>query len=234
VTKLIVLTPSEQKRFDSPPKFNSNEQALYFSLNKDLQHILSKLRTTTNKVGFLLQFGYFKSHGKFYTANQFRAQDINYILKLLGLNQEQLNLTTYQQRTPMLHRKKILSYLGWKSLDQTVLAEISENLLWHVKKQHAPKQLFLIVIDYCWQHKIELPSYNQVALMITQAYNEYEKTILAQLKKLLNNKHQELLSEMVSVNHKKILQRPIITQLKQINQSLRPSDIQDNVKMFTL
>lgn len=234
MTKLIVLTPSEQKRFDSPPKFNSDEQALYFSLDKDIQHSLSELRTTTNKVGFLLQLGYFKSHRKFYTANQFRVQDINYILKLLELNQEQLDLTTYQQRTPMLHRKKILTYLGWKSLNQTVLAEISESLLWHVKNQHAPKQLFLIVIDYCWQHKIELPSYNQVALMITQVYNENERNILTQLKKSLNNKHQKLLSELVSINNKKTLQRPIITQLKQTNQSLRPIDIQENIKIFTL
>ena len=236
VTKLVILSPSEQKRFDSPPKFNADEQTIYFALNNDILHILDKLRTVTNKVGFLLQLGYFRSHGKFYTANQFRQQDIDYVVRLLGLNATQLDFDKYQKRIPALHCKKILVHLGWKSLDQTIQAEIFEHLLWHVKNQHAPRQLFLIAIDYCWQHKIELPSYNQIALLITQAYNENESTIIAQLKTLLNNKHKKLLTELVSVDNraKRKFQRPPITQLKHINQSLRPSDIQENVKTFIL
>ena len=236
VTKLVILSPSEKKRFDSPPKFNADEQTIYFALNNDILHILDKLRTVTNKVGFLLQLAYFRSHGKFYTANQFRQRDIDYVIRLLGLNANQLDFDKYQKRIPALHRKKILARLGWRALDQTAQTEIFEHLLWHVKNQHSPKQLFLIVIDYCWQHKIELPSYNQIALWITQAYNENESTIVTQLKALINRKHEKLLTELVSVDNdnKRKFQRAPITQLKQINQSLRPSDIQENVKTFIL
>lgn len=166
-----------------------DEQTIYFALNNDILRTLDKLRTATNKGGFLLQLGYFKSHMKLYTSNQFKQQDINYVTKLLGLNANQLDFSKYQQRIPALHRQKILDYVGWKPLDQAAKERVFEHLLWHVKNQHAPKQLFLIVIDYCWQHKIELPSYNQIALLITQAYNENESTIINQLKTLLNNKH---------------------------------------------
>jgi len=42
MTKLVILSPSEQKRFDSPPKFNADEQTIYFALNNDILHILDK------------------------------------------------------------------------------------------------------------------------------------------------------------------------------------------------
>ena len=198
--------------------------------------MLDKLRTVTNKVGFLLQLGYFRLHGKFYTANQFRQQDIDYVIKLLGLNANQLDLSIYQKRIPGLHRKKILDYLGWNPLEQAALDGLFEHLLWHAKNQHAPKQLFLTAIDYCWQNKIELPSYNQIALLITRAYNKNESIIITQLKTLIDDEQRKLLITLVDVDNKnkKNLSRPPITQLKQINQSLRPSDIQENVKLFIL
>ncbi len=234
MTKLVILSPAEKKRFDSPPKFSTDEQAIYFSLNIDLLSMLDKLRTVTNKVGFLLQLGYFKSHGKFYTANQFRKQDIDYVIKLLNLNVAQLDFSLYQKRTPATHRKKILTYLQWKPLDETTQLDIFELLVWHVKNQHSPKQLFLIVIDYCWQNKIELPSCHQISSLITNAYNKNESTIITQLKSLINPNHETSLMKLICVdnNDKKKFNRPFITRLKQINQSLRPSDIQENVKTF--
>jgi len=67
MTKLVILTQSERRRFDSPPIFNANERALYFSLNNTDLQTVHELRTATNKVGFVLQLGYFKSQGKFFT-----------------------------------------------------------------------------------------------------------------------------------------------------------------------
>lgn len=116
VTKLVVLSPSEQKRFYSQPKFNADEQTIYFAFNNDILHILDKLRTVTNKVGFLLQLGYFKSHGKFYTANQFRQQDIDYVVRLLGLNATQLDFDKYQKRQ-IVESIKHGSMITWQHIN---------------------------------------------------------------------------------------------------------------------
>lgn len=234
MTKLVILSPSEQKKFDCPPRFSEDEQAIHFALNNDILHILDGLRTTTNKVGFLLQLGYFKSQGKFYTTSNFRSHDINYIIDQLDLKVDQLNIDKYQKRTPALHRKKILDYLDWKPLNQKTQAEIFEHLLLHVKNQHAPKKLLLMIIDYCWQHKIELPSYNHIALLITRAYNEIDSRIVTQLKALIDKKSSKALDELIrpSNKEKRMFQRSVITVLKQSNHSLRPSDIQNNVNLF--
>lgn len=40
MTKLVILTQTERRRFDSPPIFNANERALYFSLNKSMSEMM--------------------------------------------------------------------------------------------------------------------------------------------------------------------------------------------------
>ena len=217
MTMLVILSPSERNRFDSPPNYKTADQTIYFALNNDILHMLNALRTVTNKVGFLLQLGYFKSQGKFYTASQFRQHDINYVNKLLKRDANQLNFSKYQKRIPALPRKKILAYLGWMPLSQHALEHLYLYFLSHAKNQLAPKQIFLMAIDYCWQNKLEVPSYNQIALLLTQAYNENEAELVAHLKKLLNHEQRELLMSLVSVDdkNKEKFQRPPITLLKQ-------------------
>ena len=147
VTKFAILTEAERRRFDSLPRFNADAQAVHFTLDSEVLHILHNCHTQTSKAGFLLQLGYFRSHGKFYTADQFRQQDVNYIVNMLGLDVCRLNFNTYQKRTPTLHRRKILAYIGWKPLDQNVLENLYQYLLWHARNQYTPKQVFLTAAD---------------------------------------------------------------------------------------
>lgn len=234
MTKLTILSPSERKRFDSLPKFNADEQALYFSTKLDVHYQIEALRTATNKVGFLLQLGYFKSNGKFYTANQFKQRDIDYVTGSLNLNPAKINFDKYQKRVLMEHRKKILTHLGWNPLTQQALNRLSEHLLRYTKNQLLPKQVLLTAIDYCWQNKLELPSYNQIALLITESYNKNETELIKVLKHSLNDHQKELLSSLVVVDSNKKPQRPLITLLKQVNQSLRSTDIKKNIDAFIM
>ena len=69
--KLAILSTPEQRRFDSPTKFNVHGRLLYFSLNKAELDLVKALHKPTNKVGFTLQLGYFKAYGKFFGVEQF-------------------------------------------------------------------------------------------------------------------------------------------------------------------
>jgi len=85
--------------------------------------------------------------------------------------------------------------------------------------------------------KIELPTYNVLALIITHSYNQYENGLINILTNKLTQYHREKLDNMLGLNDlttKKRMQRPPITLIKQINQSLKPSDIQENVKAFKM
>lgn len=55
MTKFVILSTAEHLRFDSTPKFNADDRALYFSLTSEEIKLVRELRTATNKVGFILQ-----------------------------------------------------------------------------------------------------------------------------------------------------------------------------------
>ncbi len=167
MTKLVVLSPAERRRFDSPPNLTGDESSIYFSLPPDVAKIIDRLRTPTNKVGFMLQLAYFKSQSKFFTYDQFKPSDI----------------------------------------------------------------------DYCWQNKIEVPSHNQLALIITESFNQNKTHLVNQVTKFLsNNEDKALLLLMTTENdtEEKQLKKPTITLLRHVNQSLQPSDIKENVEVLEL
>jgi TnpA family transposase len=233
MTKLSILTTSEKRRFESPPSFTSDDRALYFALNKQEMRFIEEFRTSTNKVGFVLQLGYFKANAKFFSAAQFGRQDIEYVASMLGISPGSVNFSSYQKKTPFDHRKHILKLLGWQSFDNTQQAKIVEHIDWLVQRQLAPRNIFFSLIDYCWQNKIELPSYNSLVISIAHGYNHFESQIIHIIAKKLTQYHCEKLNEFTGANNsQKQMQRSPLTLIKQINQSLQPMDIQENIKAF--
>lgn len=237
MTKLVILSPAERRRFDSPPHFTGDERSVYFSLPSDVVEILDRLRTPTNKVGFMLQLGYFKSQSKFFTYDQFRQPDIQYVAQILGCTIDSVYLEQYQKKIPLDHRKKILSLLKWQSFDVGKQKALAEHIVQYVQHQLTAKKICLQAIDYCWQNKIEVPSYNQLALIITESFNQNETHLVNQVTKFLtNNEDKALFALMTTENgaEEKHFKKPTITLLRHVNQSLQPSDIKENVEVFEL
>ncbi len=56
MSNLHILTPNEQQAFDYPPILPVETRAICFAIDNELEKEINRLRTGTNKVGFLLQF----------------------------------------------------------------------------------------------------------------------------------------------------------------------------------
>ena len=61
MSRLAILTEAEQTEFDYPPILTVEARAVCFAINKEVEDKIKLLRPPTNKVGFLLQYGYFGS-----------------------------------------------------------------------------------------------------------------------------------------------------------------------------
>ncbi|MDP1574979.1 MAG: Tn3 family transposase [Coxiellaceae bacterium] len=237
MTKLVILNPNEKRRYDSPPVFNTDERSLYFSMSNEEMELIQSLRTASNKIGFAVQLAYFKANGKFFAVDQFRQQDISYAAKTIGIVAENIDISNYKNETPIKHRKRIFTLLNWHPFDDTQKGKIIAHVTWLVQRQFSPRNVFLSAIDFCWQNKIELPSYNSMSLIITDSYNQFESRLVDILSKKLTRFHREILDKVVSgekSDNKNKLQRPAITIIKKINQSLRPADIQENITTFKI
>lgn len=189
--KLSILSSDKQRDFDVPSKLNAKKRASYFSLDHDIMSFVKLLRTPTNQVGFVLQLGYFRANGKFFAYHQFKSPDIDYVLKMLNISREEINLSTYVKKIPNDHRKKILELLQWQPLNPENQEKIKQHIQWNIPQQLTPKRVFYSTLEYCCYNKIELPSYNFLANVITNAYKMIEHNLIDDVTQKLSSEHRE-------------------------------------------
>lgn len=233
MTKLVTLPSREQKRFDASPIFTLAERRVYFALDEKESKIVQSLRTKTNKVGFILQLGYFKSNAKFFTYDQFRKHDIDYVIKSLGLYHSGVDLSLYHKKSPFDHRKKILNLLSWNYCDAFQQQKIKAHISWCLQRQLIPKQVFMSAIDFCWANKIEVPSYNTLSTIITNAYNQFESGLIHLLEKKLTFYHKEKLDYLAGIKSPQPSNFSKFS-LKHINHSMKSKDIHESVEDFKI
>ena len=234
MSRLIILSSQEHQQFDSPPQFTSDQRLLYFSLTNDVLEQLHSLRTPTNRVGFILQLGYFKSHAKFYRPHQFRDDDTQYVASALGISPNDINLTRYSDRIIHVHKRRVLTFLGWKAFTLAEKKELSRHIQTNVAEYLSPKQIFLNAVQYCWKHHIEVPSYNQYLLLITRAFQQVEYQLNEKINRTLSKHKKTQLTALVhndNVNST-ASKKSTLTTLRALNQSVRPADIQTSLHAF--
>ena len=224
-TTLSIFPKRDQKRFDDVPSFSLEERLGYFSPSYDELSIIKNLKTPTSKIGFILQFGYFKSQGKFFTPNQFKKYDIAFVARSLGYPKSQFE--DYSRPLVSRHRKEILKHQDWLAFDKNQKEKLIAHINWAIPNQIVPKKVFLSAIDFCWANRIEVPSYSTLSTLITDPYNIFERGLEKKLSKTLTNHHHHKIQELLSPS------KPF-TLLKKISQSTRPMDIKSSVEDFKL
>ncbi len=237
MTKLVILPPLKQREFDSPSKLNSKKRALFFSLDHDIMEFVKTLRTPVNQVGFILQLGYFRANGKFFTPQYFRSPDIDHVCKMLGFDSNTINMMIYQEKAIRDHRKKIFEFLQWHPLDSNNQEKIKKHIEWSIPQQLSLQRVFYSIIEYCFHNKIEFPSYNLLSTLITNAYNTLEKNLINDVTQKLSVGHREKLNQILGtgeIDKTESKTLPSLADLKKINQSLRPMDIKETLNGFQI
>ena len=237
MTNLVILSQQKQRDFDTPIKLNLEKRELFFSLDYEALGFVQSLRTPTNQVGFVLQLGYFRANGKFFTQQHFKSPDIDFVLKMLNVTPEEINLSDYIHKTPIFHRQKILELLQWQPLNADNQEKIKQHIQWTIPQQLTPKRVFYSMIEYGCHNKIELPSYNFLANAITDAYNAVENNLILEVTQKLSAENREKLDQILKMDEcdeTESTSLPSLTHLKKVNQSLRPMDIKETEKDFIL
>jgi hypothetical protein len=232
---LEILTPNEQKLFDSPPQFLSTEDRKnYFKLDEGLSHIVNDLRGKTNKIGFILQLGYFRWAARFFSKRSFHKKDLNFLVKHFSFLANDVNMDNYSSTSYSRHQELILEYLGYAKFDQNVFTQEIERLS---HKYIRPKQILIAIKEGFKRLKIELPSYYMFAATITAEYNKTEKIILEKIEKQLTKNQLKEINDLLPTGdqnnlEKQAYKRSVLTGLRHVKQSLKPKDIKYNIQNF--
>lgn len=230
MTQVTLLTKNEKRIFDLPPQFSKDERSLYFALNPDFKRIISRLNNNDTRAGFILQLAYFRANARFYPIESFRKRDIAYVQSILKCHK--IDFSKYNSTIISRHRKKILSILDWQDYDKDAKNLLVSYAYRQTNNQQKPKQIFIGLIDLCWENKIRVPSFFELSEIVTVSFSRTEDELLVKTEELLNFSDRELLENILTPG-KKVRSRsqPPITALKKINQSLRPNQIKESLRV---
>lgn len=232
MTQLAILTPTEKRQFDAPPSFTQADRHRYFSIPAHLRPIVSRISRIDNKIGFLLQWGYFRASARFYPADQFKQRDIAYVKRLLDC--DDVDLSQYVGTVVTRHRQRILSTLGWQEADAADKEQLYQQAFRQARHQDSPQDILFSLVDTCWKYQIALPSYHVLSEFITRSYNTAEQSLLSAVEDRLsaaNRTHLEGLLQPVGRSTRATLG---ITAYKTIDQSLQPGRIASSIAIANL
>lgn len=226
-----VLTDYEAKQFDLPPKLNKPERDHLFKLDVKMVAKVNKARGEINKIGLILQYGYFRASGKFYLTNQFHAGDIRYVAQKLGVAVTKLFYDHYAEKSRRNHKIIVLNTLGYKPFKSStkLFKGFISDL---INKQLSPRKIVFSVIDLLNEKKIEVPNYNTFAKEITKQHNQFENGLINHLSSAITEENKKVLDGLIEKDE--YYQRPLLIGLKTISQSTQPAKINKSLHGFLI
>jgi len=234
VPQISIFTASERKRFDSPPVFNKEERRRYFRVPVDVRKTLSGIRKQSNRVGFLIQFGYFQAAGRFFPVNRFNRRDIAYVRSVFKL--ESADLGDYSDRMAAHHRNQICVLSNWQKIDTAARDELTHLAQQYVANQDYPKRILAGLTDLCWKRQWVIPSYTDLATIITDSYNVTEQALLRDVVRVLGPHHIEKLEALLTPIQQKTGSGTAapLTMLKRLDHSLQAGAIRRTTETLAL
>ncbi len=235
-TFIKILSQSDIKAFEFPPEFNGEERKRFFSLPIWANEIVESVRTPINKVGFVLQLGYFRAVNRFFTSGKFYSRDIHYVASKSGVDVDQIEFIEYFKSTNGRHQDVIRDHLGFRRFDEKTKEILVEETVSLCSNQIKPRLMFMSLVDFLIRKRIEIPTYYAFSEAITNGLNRFEKTLLSVIQKNLNHEERALLDDLLEMNdaglseEKKSTKPYKITLLKKINQSRKPKKIRENIE----
>lgn len=231
--RLIEVLPDyEAKRFSRPPVMTSDDRKKYFKIDDSIHASIEKTKQPDNKVGLLVQYGYFKLCGKFFMTKAFKPADIKAAAKKLGITASNDFVEKYKDRTRQKHRVKILEACGYIDFDSAI-ATFEEAVADMVDKQMHPRKLFYVLVEQLRQKKIELPSYDRIARTITDKFHVFEKIVVQKIVDIITPEQQEALNQLIMTEGESY-ERALLTRLKIITQSMKPAKIKQGIRNFLI
>jgi hypothetical protein len=162
MTILNILSKEEIQLFEKPQQFNAEERNYFFTLPAWVEKELLKIHTPANKVGLILQVGYFHATKKFYPKALFPEADVQFISKRIALGKP-VRMQDYANTTLQRHRKMILEKLGYQACSADYARLLASEASFFVARQVRLKEIFESLLVFLEKKRVEVPTYNFLA-----------------------------------------------------------------------
>ncbi|MFD2572449.1 Tn3 family transposase [Spirosoma soli] len=231
------LSSEERTRFDSPPQLSSTERLILTDWPLWAEEYLEQIHTPTNKVGFLLQLGYFRVVTRFFVPDTYPATDVEWVARCLQLSPDLIRLKDYtHNRSLYRHRATILTHLGYQAFDEGHRRGLADEAQRLTHLQTRPALMLDALVSYLRERRVEVPVYNTLRDIVTGALQAWDAHLQAIIEAHLTPTDQALLDELLDNSGEPTRagggHRYPLTELKRISQSMQPKQIAERLALF--
>lgn len=216
--------------FDSPPAFNGAQRKQMFRIQNWVLNMLQTLPSPTNKVGFVIQLGYFRAVNKFYSNKKYHRKDVEYIARRLNLDLNAIDILKYKYTTSDRHQEIILSETGFQKFNPKMKSLLTTEAEQLASKQQKPRLIFKSLVDFLQTKKIQVPNYNTIAEVITESLKNYEQKLVHIIDQSLSGEEKTLIDDLLEKDGLKVVpDLYTLTALKNHSHSIRAGKIKENI-----
>ena len=156
--------------------------------------------------------------------------------KLIGINRKIDVHKYYHKDTYSFYKQTILYKYGYRFFSESK-ALFEKEAFELVKTSLKPKEILDALLDYLNEKRIEVPRYYVFAEVITKSLNLFENSLIDIIDQTLTVEQKEILDQFMNLpvdsNQPPSAQNPyLLTQFKNVEQSLAPMKITESLKEF--
>ena len=244
MSTIQILTPTEIRNYELPPRFDSFNRKKFFALPIDLMNEVQTLRNSSGKIAFVLQTGYFRAAKRFF-GSRFYESDIAFVAGRLFLPNP-FSLEIPKQNLAR-NRKIIAEFFGFRGLTKNNKEQLILEIKDSVKKFTRPAEVFRQTIKKLNSRKFILPGYDFLSTNISREIYRRKLFLSQIIKESLSVEQKQLLDsllekeestlEIIGGSDSENIQtgfRAKLTLLKNPSQSLKTADIKANLTDWNL
>lgn len=229
-----VLDDTQRREFDKPPKFSYPQRKIMFSLPHWAETELDAMITPTNRIGFILQLGYFKASGRFFKLETYFKDDFAFISRIFKIAETNFIAfkEAYHKVDVFRHRQLILENFGVIPFDAIQKENLYLEAVRLLKKQSNPRAVFYSLATFLRSNQIEIPAYFTIASILTEAMRKRDTLLMQIINQNLSPQLQVIFDKMLSINEDSNEKRYLLTQLRKSKEVMKPNAIRANMRDY--
>ncbi len=228
--RMQILSPAEQRAFNTPPLMNAAQRKAAFDLPVAFQSEAEELRDPVHKIGFCLNAGYFRRSRRCFAAESFQVRDVGFVANQVGYEAAIFETSAYPIRTRQRHERAIERLSGFRRLDTAGEAGLVRIIEQKVTAHEQSKVIFYTVVEHLAAARSRAPSYRSLQDLILGAIARFRARQLVLIAKhMTKDIASELEALLGEYEGPDAVKRHRLTILQQNTQSVRPMVIKARV-----
>ncbi len=178
MARIQILSKQQEKSFNATPRLSYQEKNYYFDLPTDLIDLLYTTIKPTNLAYVILQYGFFRAANRFFDIPT-DDENIEFVKKRYKLDVIDLDIASSSLNR---YHRLIKARLAINDYTDEMKAALQKEAIEMANTFQDRRKIFFALIRLSKDLNIEVPSFTQLSLIISEALDRQKNSLIDRLR----------------------------------------------------